>query len=567
MNARIWGVIAGAISGGCLLLAVISPTSAPYLSNLIGAALLAPVLWWLSFIGLPAAIRQDPAAWANLLWKEWREHRWKLAALTAIYLTTYAICLYTTEGEGPFENAFMVLMFVTPLAALFIGMGLAGKERGDGTAGFLRVQPVTLRYAAIAKLVLGMLTLITPVLLTLALAMLLSGLGLFDSTSDDYPFDHWNLYGPTRPQVALFLLPAAACGSLLIWFAVLGMNQSSELRAGVVALVAVIALWVVSGSIIQATRPRPHDYQLQPYSAYEQAYRPHRFIRLTIAPALPGGIAAYALDATHQRQDRTALMWSALSVFAGMHGLLIWRWVTGYGKNVNAAKQRVHESTATATSQWLGPPSPSPLQAILWKQVRECLPIIGGVIALAAAYVIILDDQWDLKIKVWAVLWVTSVSGFLAALLVGVASFQDDLSSGLSGFWRSRPIDPDLWFWTKYSCGFSLLAIVFGTVYMLSQVLYPYVLTEDWISAPQAVLAFWTVYSSAVCVACLVRNVIYAGILSFAVAAYTTWLALVPYNGEQLPVAVQVLILTSVSVGLTLLAWQAMRRDWALRLA
>lgn len=507
------------------------------------------------------------AIWANLFWKEWREHRWKLAALTAIYLITYAICLYTTEGEGPFENATIVLIFVTPLAALFIGMGIAAKEQASGTATFLRAQPVTQRYAAIAKLSLGMLTLIVPVLLTLALALLLDSLGLIEKTSDHYPFDHWMLNGPARILVTLILLPAAASGSLLLWFAVLGMKQPSELRAGIVALVAVITVWVVAGATIRLTEPS----WIQNDPATEHAWRAHRFVRLTTVPAMPGGILAYASEGTQRPRDQTALMCSALSVYAVTHGLLIWLWVTGYGKNASTAKRRIIEARTSTMPRWLGPPCASPLQAILWKQVRECLPVVGGVIVLALGYAtcmtLVEDSAPNSQSKLWAVIWFTAMSGFLAALLVGVAGFQDDLNSGLSGFWRSRPIDPDRWFWIKYASGLAVLAFVFGGVYGLAWMLDPSESAHNSEHLLQVILAFWTVYASAVCVACLVRNVIYAGILSFAVSAYTTWLALVPYNGEQLPVAMQVLVLVSVGVGLTLLAWQAMRRDWALRLA
>lgn len=507
------------------------------------------------------------AIWANLFWKEWREHRWKLAALTAIYLITYAICLYTIEGESPLENAAIVLTFFTPLAALFIAMGLAAKEEASGTANYLRAQPVALRYAAIAKLCLGMLTLFIPVLLILALAFLFIGLDSSAQISRSYPFDLGVHGQPLRFLIAL-LTHIASSGSLLLWFAVLGMSQRSELRAGVFAVVAVIALRFIFGVALEVTEPA--WTATGPF--VEAAWRTHNFVELGIvSPALPGAIDEFASYSPTWLQDQTAaLYWTAFSIFCVTHSVLAWRWITGYGRTPIHALDSTSRKSSLAG--WLGPPRFSSTHSILWKQIRESLPAIGGTIVLGLVW-----GGWILAINsrnginqegpAWTLAWTTAMSGFLAALFVGVASFQDDLSTGLSGFWRSRPIDPDQWFWIKYASGLAVLATVFGGVYALAWLLDPSESARSSEQILQVILAFWTVYASAVCVACLVRNVIYAGILSFAVAAYTTWLALVPYNGEQLPVALQALILTSVSVGLTLLAWQAMRRDWALRLA
>ncbi len=46
----------------------------------------------------------------------------------------------------------------------------------------------------------------------------------------------------------------------------------------------------------------------------------------------------------------------------------------------------------------------------------------------------------------------TSTIGLLVALVVGIGMILTDVSPPLNTFWRSRPINPDLWFWTKF-CG------------------------------------------------------------------------------------------------------------------
>ena len=41
--------------------------------------------------------------------------------------------------------------------------------------------------------------------------------------------------------------------------------------------------------------------------------------------------------------------------------------------------------------------------------------------------------------------------GLAVAMIVGIGVFLYDVGPGLSSFWRSRPINPNLWFWIKFS--------------------------------------------------------------------------------------------------------------------
>ena len=54
---------------------------------------------------------------------------------------------------------------------------------------------------------------------------------------------------------------------------------------------------------------------------------------------------------------------------------------------------------------------------------------------------------------------ITAMIGLLVALIVGIGMFDQDLGPRLNDFWRSRPIHPDLWFWTKYLAGLSILGL------------------------------------------------------------------------------------------------------------
>ena len=39
--------------------------------------------------------------------------------------------------------------------------------------------------------------------------------------------------------------------------------------------------------------------------------------------------------------------------------------------------------------------------------------------------------------------------GFFIVIVAGIGVLLDDLKPGLHTFWRSRPINPDLWFWAE----------------------------------------------------------------------------------------------------------------------
>ena len=61
----------------------------------------------------------------------------------------------------------------------------------------------------------------------------------------------------------------------------------------------------------------------------------------------------------------------------------------------------------------------------------------------------------------WTCLIPSAFVAMLWAVVVGSGLYSADLGSGLGAFWRSRPISPDLWFWTKFVVG---LAAVVGVL-------------------------------------------------------------------------------------------------------
>jgi hypothetical protein len=117
------------------------------------------------------------------------------------------------------------------------------------------------------------------------------------------------------------------------------------------------------------------------------------------------------------------------------------------------------------------------------------------------------------------ILGLTANIGFLVVLIVGVGVFDQDLSPKLHTFWRSRPIDPDQWYWTKYVAGLVVLAVALllpvGISSMLSWAWHPRgELPFQLEHLAMVACVYWAVYALAASTICLIRVTIYAAILS-----------------------------------------------------
>ena len=177
------------------------------------------------------------------------------------------------------------------------------------------------------------------------------------------------------------------------------------------------------------------------------------------------------------------------------------------------------------------------------------------------------------------------VTGVVVALVVGVGTFVSEVQPGLMTFWRSRPISPSKWFWTKYLTGLAAV-LLFLLVPILLFCVAAWTLGGEvlpngepfgrsrvgpwpllWAFASVTCLA----YSIAVCLTCLVRQAVYAGILSLGLllvafsitsfVAFIWWLQW--FDVQHVYQFTLFLFCTSVlAVAMLVLAWQSAVRDW-----
>jgi hypothetical protein len=233
-------------------------------------------------------------------------------------------------------------------------------------------------------------------------------------------------------------------------------------------------------------------------------------------------------------------------------------------------------------TDWIPARTSSPFVALAVKQLLECAPLVASVMGIAlllAAMAIgieaIVQPQAFRHYGAARVAGVFAgsacVGGFLLSLLLGIAAFAGDLEPKVNTFWRSRPISPSLWFWTKYSVALASLLLAIGLPAILA-----FVAAELWLS-PGALsdlpgFIFWIalgwfgIFSAAVVSTCLIRRPLHSGLLAFALIAGSVALAQWIDEGWfgsgplQHPLTV-IGVWIFASIAATLIAWRVAVRD------
>jgi hypothetical protein len=225
---------------------------------------------------------------------------------------------------------------------------------------------------------------------------------------------------------------------------------------------------------------------------------------------------------------------------------------------------------------WLAPPRRSALTATAWKQFRESGPIaLAGLAAIVGTTFLMYSMPGSGKLfEVYT--GVSVVLGFCLALVIGIGVALHDLSSPLNEFWRTRPINPNVWFWLKFLAGLGIVVFTLYVPHFLVAALSNGLQQDPEVIAIIPALHIAT-YAAAVAMTCLLRHAVYAAILSIAmlqlsvVATWLAWIALGQFGWIQLPDEWLVLIENSAVIvsGLmvclvvsTIAAWFMVRYDW-----
>lgn len=489
------------------------------------------------------------SVWRSLLWKEWHEHKWKLAALTVlVFCGPATIVTFSDADSQSFTDFGVISGLIIPygiLAGLFIGMGTAANENHRSTMSFLQTLPIAMPKPAVVKLLLSFVVVVIPiVLLTIVAANFLprfiepmsdwrvqavqqeagnQGMSLIEiheyykrvsleSTSRSSPFGGWGYSTVKGWAYATVFGGSLFVGSLLLWMAACGVNRSDEIRAGAIGFLVIMLFWgLVVISLDQAER---WD---------SEAFKQIAAVPCSFAPGSPGFLISFTRS--------IGAAWISLVTFSLLgHGLLAYWYLSRFGKSaVRPARTMGVYATDSSKAGWLAPPRRSQLTSMVWKQLYETAPLAltaaVAVIALTCLAYWVQDRQSPLSNEFGHILaGITMSVGFLVTLVAGIGVFLEEMKPSVGAFWRSRPIHLPVWFGVKFLTGLLVLAISFGLLLLAANWLLDQEdrLTRDFASDEFAWsigsigLTFSLIYSLGMTSYCLTRHPVLAAMSSIA---------------------------------------------------
>lgn len=175
----------------------------------------------------------------NLLWREWREERWRLAFGCVLLIGSTAVGLRARMASDA-DTLLLVVLLGGFLMPLLVAVGTIGSDREERSLDYLTALPVAPRSILGAKSVVALATVLVPIAGALVVA-LLSAAGR-DMTA--------------ARMLLLFGLIAWVAVNLVIWVLAFGAAQPTEARVAVIAI-AVLAVWFTHPALAETfTRSR-----------------------------------------------------------------------------------------------------------------------------------------------------------------------------------------------------------------------------------------------------------------------------------------------------------------------
>jgi hypothetical protein len=289
---------------------------------------------------------------------------------------------------------------------------------------------------------------------------------------------------------------------------------------------------------------------------------------------LPGGFPVSLAIALLGPTGDPSFAVLATIIGAIFYSLLVLTFVLRFGApEANAVRSREASEPFRQLPQILPPPCRTPLAAVVWKQWRESGPIVLlGLLVVFAFFAgnCLLTSGWYAPSGMLAELLVsiTIPVGFLLALVVGISNFDQDMSPKINDFWRSRPIQVDVWFWAKYLAGMVILLAALYTPVAIAYYFADFGSESRHAmfsgSGTAMMLCFHMAsYAAGTAAIILIRQPVYGAILCIGVIAvvYVSTRYLSQADGFQLEWIIYA-VESSVVILATLVAWLAIRRDW-----
>jgi ABC-type transport system involved in multi-copper enzyme maturation permease subunit len=483
-----------------------------------------------------------------LCWKEFHELKWSVLAMSAIALS---LPLYTwaREPEAAYTWVIALLFIYSVIGGLFFGMRAAAGERISRASDFLAALPVRPATLGTVKLLGTVIAALIPFSCLVILGRIVWPLAEYDTSGQNGLGNIGTLCAVT---VVYLALATAVCG----------LGQRSEVMAAGRGFV-VFALWGPA-TILAATVAEKHGV-VWPY------------LIAMLGPPLYWGVD---LDAIR------LMGWIPVMFSCAFIGCLATIFVLRY----SAALLPIVERQRSRRTGLSVPRLESRWQALVLKQVFEsallalrvftATAVLSVVGVLAQLYSESMQFSRPIIQAAGNFAMFACIGGFVLALLLGVSAFAADLEPKISTFWRSRPISPNQWFWTKYAVALATLLLAIGLPALAGFLFAGLAAIGEGASMGEApvrgvlaivaavTFAWFGVFSAAVLATCLVRRPLYAGILALGLVAAAltipSWIDAGWFGAQPLehPLLIAIVWLLA-AIGATLVAWWAAVRGIA----
>lgn len=469
----------------------------------------------------------------SLFQKQWRENwgtllvfsGWML--LGAFYCVGYEVAYQYRAEVGSFCG---IAMFYSIGAALYLAMRTSQGEQDDGTLGFTASLPVSLSQVAATRIANAALTLVIPLLIGATFVALALASGLIEQASPrPFPYE---LRLPDRETAALStsleqLASVTAISmlggtQLLVILSVAGCWLRSQTQVGFLGVLLGLGAMIGQG--------------LFWYSSERMA-----IVQLVYGALLPQSLViqwGYGTEiGSYTDHELVPYRWISLGLTIVIQLVIGLLFMLQYGRMRKTVPAKSRGSWRwRLPSVWTYIPIRpiGPGSALAWLELRQAFPLVvyGFLLALVVTGVTVFIEDSDsasaadsfrsqLPHSVFFV-------GMLWSTVVAAGLFSADLGERLGSFWRSRPISPGMWFWTKYSIGLAMVLLILDGLSILVSWNAPREAPTQGMSwafvACFPILHAW-LYTLAVLGTCWLRKPVLGGFVS--IVTYTVLLTIV----------------------------------------
>ena len=416
--------------------------------------------------------------------KEWHEHKVEIAVL-AIVLCTFTFAATLSSRRDLVADFQATSGLFGLFIAMFMGVAAVTRERIECVQEFVCCLPVPRWCVGFVRMLMTILIGAMPILVNAILVRIAIAGGVAPGNANDL----W---------LATFVTIGGTI-SLMLWIAAISVDQPNQMRGGAVAFF-VLAAWFCISLLLTSPKHRP-------------AWPP--WLIDGVLQAGPGGWwQINTVPITRPSIELIVIQLLASAILVSLAAI-------NYGRIVTAS--RLFSLTTSGGRNGRLIRHRSPAFALCWLQFREIAPLIFCGMLLAAAWSIgqtrIFRADPDSSILISRQMSLVSIAaGLVWANLVAVTVFVPNLQTRIETFWRSRPMNISHWFWSK-----ALIGLVTAVVCLQLPALIAIGVDSTHADAAPGseltgqlciVMAHTMAYSVALLAACLIRQMVYAGILS-----------------------------------------------------